>query len=82
MQRPEIRIIIKGFTDQYGIYSYNKMLSESRANVVKGYLIGKSIEPLRIKTLGIGPAESGGTNKAARLARRVEIELDTTTHER
>ena len=82
MQRPEIRIIIKGFTDQYGIYSYNKMLSESRANIVKGYLIGKSIEPLRIKTLGIGPAESGGTNTAARLARRVEIELDTTTQER
>jgi outer membrane protein OmpA-like peptidoglycan-associated protein len=58
------------------------MLSESRANIVKGYLIGKSIEPLRIKTLGIGPAESGGTNTAARLARRVEIELDTTTQER
>lgn len=82
IQRPEIRIIIKGFTDQYGIYSYNKMLSESRANVVKGYLIGKSIEPSRIKTLGIGPAESSGANKAARLARRVEIELDTTTLER
>ena len=82
IQRPEIRIIIKGFTDQYGIYSYNKMLSESRANVVKGYLMGKSIEPSRIKTLGIGPAESSGANKAARLARRVEIELDTTTQER
>lgn len=82
IQRPEIGIIIKGFTDQYGIYSYNKMLSESRANVVKGYLIGKSIVPSRIKTLGIGPAESRGTNKVARLARRVEIELDTTTQER
>jgi general secretion pathway protein A len=82
IQRPEIRIIIKGFTDQYGIYSYNKMLSESRANVVKGYLIGKSIEPSRIKTLGIGPAESSGANKPARFARRVEIELDTTTQER
>jgi general secretion pathway protein A len=82
LQRPEIRIIIKGFTDQYGIYSYNKMLSESRASVVKGYLIGKSIEPSRIKTLGVGPAESSGTNKEARLARRVEIELDTKTQER
>ena len=82
IQRPEIRIIIKGFTDQYGIYSYNKMLSESRANVVKGYLIGRSIEPSRIKTLGIGPAESSGPNKSARLARRVEIELDTTNPER
>ena len=82
IQRPEIRIIIKGFTDQHGIYSYNKMLSESRANVVKGYLIGKSIEPSRMKTLGIGPAESSGANKTARLARRVEIELDTTAQER
>jgi general secretion pathway protein A len=82
IQRPEIRIIIKGFTDQYGIYSYNKMLSESRANVVKGYLIGKSIEPSRIKTLGIGPTKSSGPNKAARLARRVEIELDTTNQEK
>ena len=82
IQRPEIRIIIKGFTDQYGIYSYNKMLSESRANVVKGYLIGKSIEPSRIKTLGIGPAKPSGPNKVARLARRVEIELDTTNQER
>jgi general secretion pathway protein A len=82
IQRPELGIIIKGFTDQYGIYSYNKMLSESRANVVKGYLIGKSIEPSRIKTLGIGPAESSGTKREARLARRVEIELDTKTQER
>ena len=82
IQRPEIRIIIKGFTDQYGIYSYNKMLSESRANVVKGYLIGKSIEPSRMKTVGIGPAETSGPNKSARLARRVEIELDTANPER
>jgi OOP family OmpA-OmpF porin len=82
IQRPEVRIIIKGFTDQYGIYSYNKMLSESRANVVKGYLIGKSIEPSRIKTVGIGPAESIGPNKSAKFARRVEIELDTTSPER
>lgn len=81
IQRPEIRIIIKGFTDQYGIYSYNKMLSQSRANVAKGYLIGKSIEPSRIKTIGIGPDESSGTNKRARLARRVEIELDATSPE-
>jgi outer membrane protein OmpA-like peptidoglycan-associated protein len=82
IQRPEVRIIIKGFTDQYGIYSYNKMLSESRANVVKGYLIGKSIEPSRMKTVGIGPTESSGPNKSARFARRVEIELDTTSLER
>ena len=73
---PEIRIVIRGYTDKSGIYSYNKMLSESRANVVKSYLIGKSIEPARIKTLGLGPVDSSGTNDAARSARRVEIESD------
>jgi general secretion pathway protein A len=75
LQRPEIRIIIKGFTDGAGIYSYNKLLSEYRANVVKSYLIGKRIEPSRIKTIGIGPAQSSAANTAAKLNRRVEIEL-------
>jgi general secretion pathway protein A len=82
IQQPEIRIVIKGFTDKSGVYSYNKMLSESRANVVRGYLIGKSIEPTRIRTLGIGPVESNKTNKemnAASLDRRVEIEFDSNT---
>jgi general secretion pathway protein A len=75
LQRPEIRIIIKGFTDGAGIYSYNKLLSEYRAKVVKSYLIGKRIEPSRIKTIGIGPAQSNAANTAAKLNRRVEIEL-------
>jgi type II secretory pathway predicted ATPase ExeA/outer membrane protein OmpA-like peptidoglycan-associated protein len=75
LKRPEIRIIIKGFTDGAGIYSYNKLLSEYRANVVKSYLIGKRIEPSRIKTIGIGPAQSKTANTSAKLNRRVEIEL-------
>ena len=77
LQRPEFRIIIKGFTDGSGIYSYNKLLSEYRANVVKSYLIGKRIEPSRIKTIGIGPAHSKRANTAAKLNRRVEIELQS-----
>ena len=75
LQRPEFRIVIKGFTDGSGIYSYNKLLSQYRANVVKSYLIGKRIEPARIKTIGIGPAESSAANTAAKLNRRVEIEM-------
>ena len=75
LQRPEVKILIKGFTDGSGIYSYNKLLSEYRANVVKSYLIGKRIEPARIKTIGIGPAESSEANTAAELNRRVEIEM-------
>jgi outer membrane protein OmpA-like peptidoglycan-associated protein len=75
LKRPEIRIIIKGFTDGAGIYSYNKLLSEYRAKVVKSYLIGKKIEPSRIKTIGIGPAQPKAANTSAKLNRRVEIEL-------
>jgi general secretion pathway protein A len=75
LKRPEIRIIIKGFTDGAGIYSYNKLLSEYRAKVVKSYLIGKKIEPSRMKTIGIGPAQPKAANTSAKLNRRVEIEL-------
>jgi outer membrane protein OmpA-like peptidoglycan-associated protein len=75
LYRPEFRIIIKGFTDGSGTYSYNKLLSEYRANVVRSYLIGKRVESARIKTVGIGPAESSSANTPANLNRRVEIEL-------
>jgi outer membrane protein OmpA-like peptidoglycan-associated protein len=51
------------------------VLSQYRANVVKSYLVGKRIEPARIKTIGIGPGESKAANIAAKLHRRVEIEL-------
>ena len=48
------RIDIIGFSDSNVSSSYDVMLSESRANTAKSYLIAKGIDPTRLSTLGMG----------------------------
>ena len=70
------QIVVDGFSDSTGPASYNKMLSESRANIVKVYLIGKGVKPARISTNGLGAQKfitSNETEEGRRLNRRVEI---------
>jgi OOP family OmpA-OmpF porin len=47
--------------------------------MVKGYLVGKGVEPLKINALGLGPKDpiaSNETDKGRKMNRRVEIELN------
>ena len=72
-------ITVKGYTDSYGNYWYNKKLSESRAGIVKNYFVEKGIFPRKITSVGMGsdnPIESNETLDGRRQNRRVEIELN------
>jgi general secretion pathway protein A len=76
---PETKININGYTDSSGAYSYNMSVSKFRANMVKGYLVGKGVQPLKIKASGLGPKNpisSNQTEKGRQTNRRVEIELN------
>ncbi len=77
-RHPDARLVIRGYTDSSGVYSYNKKLSEFRANMVKSYLVGKGTDPGRIRSLGMGPSnplKSNAAEKTRRFNRRVEIDI-------
>lgn len=72
-------ITVRGYTDSYGNYWYNKKLSESRAGIVKDYFVEKGIFPRKITSVGMGsdnPIESNETLDGRRRNRRVEIVLN------
>lgn len=78
LNNQKIETTLNGYTDSYGSPSYNKTVSESRANTVKFYLIGKGVDPSKIATEGYGAQKFLGSNKTRegrQFNRRVEIEL-------
>lgn len=80
-------IMAVGHADRFGSDDYNQRLSEKRVESVKGYLVGKGIEPNRMSTEGKGESqpvtkagECDGAKSAKVIAclqpdRRVEIEV-------
>ena len=80
IQHPNTEVIIEGYTDAYGNDRYNKKLSNSRANIVKSFFVGRGISPSKVKTFGMGqksPIGSNNTKKGRLRNRRVEIKLNT-----
>jgi general secretion pathway protein A len=77
LQKPELVIAIRGYTDSYGNANYNRTVSEFRATAVKTYLAGKGIGLQRMRTAGLGgtnPVMPNTTAEGRRANRRVEIE--------
>lgn len=69
---------IFGHTDNVGSEEYNKLLSEQRAEAVKGYLVEAGIEPEVIKILGMGkssPRVPGTDPESRQRNRRVEVAI-------
>jgi outer membrane protein OmpA-like peptidoglycan-associated protein len=78
IQDPAKKIKIQGHTDNIGTPEYNMNLSEKRAGEVKGYLVSKGINTVRISTIGYGytkNAASNNTTSGRAQNRRAEIIL-------
>ena len=75
---PDYDIVIRGYTDNVGSTTYNKRLSKTRTKIVRNYLVGKGIDPEKIKTISMGeqdPLLPNTTPAGRAVNRRVEIEL-------
>ena len=78
LSSPTAKVSVTGYTDSLGRYSYNMSVSEFRANTIKTYLVGKGVEPTRIKARGLGPKDpiaSNSTLEGRKKNRRIEIEI-------
>lgn len=74
--KSEVNIEISGHTDNVGNEATNKLLSKSRAEAVKAYLVSKGIATTRLTTLGLGsakPIASNDTEEGRKQNRRVEF---------
>ncbi len=75
-EHPERRVQIDGFTDSVGTDSYNKDLSQRRADTVKSSLMTRGIDPSRIGSQGYGksfPVANNVDSGGRQLNRRVEV---------
>lgn len=69
---------VAGYTDSRGKETYNKQLSELRAEVVANYLINYGITEPRIESKGMGesnPVASNKTKEGQAKNRRVELKI-------
>lgn len=73
---PEIHILIKGHTDDFGDLNALIILSDKRAYAVKRFLLAQGIDGDRIEIKGVGPKEPISDNSTEELKaknRRVEV---------
>ncbi|WP_168013072.1 OmpA family protein [Halomonas salinarum] len=62
---PEARVRLEGHTDSIGSDSYNKELSQERANSVRAFLASEGIDTERMKAIGYGEEQPIATNDTA-----------------
>ena len=75
---PSASVRVEGHTDFRSSASYNKALSQRRADSVKRYLISQGISSTRVEAIGMGedyPVASNKTKLGMAENRRVTIEI-------
>jgi outer membrane protein OmpA-like peptidoglycan-associated protein len=73
---PDLKLEIEGHTDGIGTDEYNQVLSEKRADAVRGYLISSGVTPDHVSAVGLGkanPVADNSTAQGRQLNRRVEM---------
>ena len=75
---PNMRIELRGHTDDRGTVDFNQRLSEARAKAVADYLVSHGIQASRIEWNGYGksqPVDSNDTEEGRQRNRRVEYRV-------
>lgn len=78
LSNPDMKVEIQGHTDNIGSESFNKKLSEQRAETVKNFLVSKGVPASRLTTVGLGLTSPISDNKTANgryLNRRIEFKI-------
>ena len=76
---PELKIGIRGHTDNTGTVDYNMNLSIKRAEAVYNYLVNHGINPIRLSYKGFGqtePAFPNDTEENRSRNRRIEFMIE------
>lgn len=76
---PDLKLLIRGHTDNTGKKETNLTLSQARAQAVKDHLVKKGVKDDRLRVEGLGPDEPVADNKTAAgraKNRRIEFKLD------
>jgi len=78
-QNTGMNVEISGHTDAVGSNSFNKQLSQLRANAVKNYLVSKGIDTRRVTAVGYGETKPLASNddeeEGREFNRRVEFKV-------
>ena len=75
---PDVKILLKGHTDNTGDPVKNVQLSEERVKSVKAYIVSQGISAYRVRGRGYGgkqPVASNASEETRKLNRRVEFEV-------
>jgi outer membrane protein OmpA-like peptidoglycan-associated protein/osmotically-inducible protein OsmY len=73
---PSTKIVIEGHTDSIGSVKDNLILSKTKAEAVKRYMVNKGIQDNRVVTVGFGeskPIADNSTSEGRKQNRRVKI---------
>lgn len=62
---PDVKIEIRGHTDNLGSDALNQKLSQSRADAVRDYLMRKGIDSSRLRSVGYGESSPIANNRTA-----------------